>query len=305
MDWSSIENVNITYRLLNLRGFGAAKANRLLWSLRTNVNSVAQYEEQVIKSLSPAEAQSFMSHVTFCSEDWDFKYLSVLDENLYPSRLRSSLRQNTPTILTYRGNTQLLKKTAVGFSGSRKVSEKGLWITRDSVAQLVKNDICIVSGNAGGVDLEAHRAALENGGTTIMVLPEGIGSFHIRKQLKDVWDWERVLVISEFMPQAKWLASRAMQRNQTIIGLSDALCVIEAGETGGSMDAGRKAMSMGRDLFVPYYKEVPESASGNNILIEMGAKKLLRKRDNHTNVDAIIGHIQNARIADGVLPLLI
>ncbi len=154
--------------------------------------------------------------------------------------------------------------------------------------KLVENDICVIAGYANGVDLEAHYSALAYGGTTIIVLPEGIESFYIRKELKDVWDWNRTLVISEFQPNEKWRVSNAMQRNKTIIGLSDAFFVVEAGVSGGSIDAGKKAIKMGKSLFVPYFKDVPESALGNNTLIEMGAKKLLRKRNNHTNIDSII-----------------
>ena len=118
-----------------------------------------------------------------------------------------------------------------------------------------------------------------------------------------MWDWNRVLVISEFFPNDKWRASRAMQRNQTIIGLSDALLVVEAGETGGSLDAGMKAMNMGRTLFVPFYQDVPESALGNTVLLSKGAKRLMRKKNNHTNVDSLLLELNVSHRTNGVLPL--
>ena len=206
--------------------------------------------------------------------------------------------------MAYRGNIELLKKASAGFSGARNVSDKGLWITRDCVSQLIQNDVCIISGYAKGVDLEAHRIALENGGTTIIVLPEGIEDFYIREQLKSVWDWDRVLVISEFKPQDRWMASRAMQRNQTIIALSDVLFVIEAGLTGGSLDAGMKALTMGKTLYVPYYVDVPHSALGNNALINNGANKLLKKRNNHSNVDNAINNIFSHEPEGGLFSML-
>ena len=303
MNWSSRENIDITYRLLNLRGFGSSKANRLLWSLSPSIKSTDQYEDQICRHLSPMEVQMFRDNATMFSSDPNIGYLSVLDNSLYPLRLKNILKNNTPTILTYMGNIDLLKRISVGYSGSRKVSEKGLWITRDSVAQLADKDICIVSGYANGVDLTAHKTALEMGGSTIIVLPEGIKGFYIRSQLKDVWDWNRVLVISEFFPNDKWRASRAMQRNQTIIGLSDALLVVEAGETGGSLDAGMKAMNMGRTLFVPFYQDVPESALGNTVLLSKGAKRLMRKKNNHTNVDSLLLELNVSHRTNGVLPL--
>jgi hypothetical protein len=38
---------------------------------------------------------------------------------------------------------------------------------------------------------------------------------------------------------------------------------IEAGETGGSLDAGMKTISYGKSLFVPDYAVAPQSALGN------------------------------------------
>ena len=302
MNWSSTESIDITYRLLNIRGFGSVKTNKILWSLHTLISTPDQYESLLLQTLSPSEIQMFTTHKDLRSRNQNVNYISVLDESRYPKKLIETLKHSTPPILTYIGNLELLNKASVGFSGSRKVSEKGLWITRDSVSQLVKNDICIISGYANGVDLEAHRTALQNGGSTIIVLPEGIESFYIRNQLKDIWDWNRVLVISEFMPDDKWKASRAMQRNQTIIGLSDGLLVIEAGETGGSIDAGMKAMNLGKKLYVPYYKDLPESAIGNNTLIKMGANKLYKKQNNHTNVDSIIESIRDITMHNCTLP---
>lgn len=191
------------------------------------------------------------------------------------------LDNNTKTILSYIGNLALLKKPKVGFSGSRKVSEKGIEVTKDCVTQLIQKEICIVSGYAAGVDFEAHSGALSHGGSTIIVLPEGINNFRIKREMKDVWDWNRVLVISEFKPDDPWMASRAMQRNNTIIGLSDIMVVVEAGETGGSLDAGNKTLMMNKHLFVPQYGNVPESAKGNNLLIQKGAFPIRRSAENN------------------------
>ena len=62
--------------------------------------------------------------------------------------------------------------------------------------------------------MTAHDTALKNGLSTIIVLPEGISHFSIRKELQPVWDINRVLVISEFLPSDQWMEGRAMQRNK-------------------------------------------------------------------------------------------
>lgn len=147
----------------------------------------------------------------------------------------------------------------------------------------------IVSGYAQGVDKEAHYTALASGGSTIIVLPNGISSFYVRQELKDVWDWDRVLVISEYLPKDKWSVSRAMNRNNTIIGLSDIMVVVEAGLTGGSLDAGLRTLEDSKPLYVPLYSDYPESALGNKVLLERGAKCIRRSRQNNrANVMALL-----------------
>ena len=190
------------------------------------------------------------------------------------------MSHTTPPVLSYIGNINLLSKRKVGFCGSRKVSVKGIAITEDCVEQLANRKICVVSGYAQGVDFVAHETALRNGASTIIVLPEGIECFKIKKELKNVWDWDRVLVISEFLPKDSWTIGRAMSRNSTITGLSEIFVVIEAGNTGGSLDAGLKILKKGiKPVFVPQYKVVPESAQGNDILINNGAIPIKMKQD--------------------------
>lgn len=299
MNWSSDDNIKISYRLLSVKGYGCVQANKLLWALSHSVQTSLQLEDGIKRALRPQDLASFDVDYTLYHTSQGVEYISVLDDTSYPAKLRNLLRQNSPTVLSLMGNADLLRKRCIGISGSRKASDKGLWITNDCASQLASKDICVVSGYASGVDVEAHKAALSNGGSTIIVLPEGISTFYIRRELKDVWDWNRVLVISEFLPQDKWLASRAMRRNQTIIGISDSMVVIEAGETGGSLDAGLKTISSGKNLFVPYYKETPLSALGNNLLLRKGASPLGLSRESHrTNVERLVNAVSHPNVLD-------
>ncbi len=211
----------------------------------------------------------------------DVRLISVLDDN-YPIALRNGLNAKTPPLLYCRGNIELLSKPAVGFCGSRKASDKGIETARDCADQLALQGFVVVSGYAAGVDTTAHIAALSAGGTTVIVLPEGILHFRIKQEIKSVWDWERVLVISHFEPKLTWSVHNAMARNSVICGLSNAMILIEAGTTGGSIAAGRTCLDMERPLFAPVYEGMPETAAGNRLLLEQGAHPLLKNRHTHT-----------------------
>lgn len=276
MNWSSDENIKRVYRLLRIKGFGAVQVNKLLYKSRGQIQSPTDFEQYLSHALTTQESNEYMRDIElYRSRRFPVHYASILDEALYPSALRDILSQRAPSVLSYIGNIELLKKKKIAFSGSRKASEKGLWITRDCIKQLAADkDICIVSGYAAGIDITAHYTALNDGLSTIIVLPEGISHFTIHKELQPVWDLDRVLVISEFFPNDKWLEGRAMQRNKTIIGLCDAIVVVEAGEKGGSLDAGKQTLQLGKKLFVPKYAQPPVSALGNALLLQGGAKPL-------------------------------
>lgn len=294
LDWSSLEVVKIIFRLLSVRGIGNVQANKILFAVKNHVVDTLQLEKAIFEELKDSERKDMFMQPFELASNPAVGYISILDEK-YPKGVREMLKQNAPTMFSYIGNINLLKQKKVGFSGSRKVSEKGAWIAEDSASQLAHDQVCVVSGYANGVDYVAHRTALLNGTSTIMVLPEGISYFYIKKELRDVWDWNRVLVISEFLPHDKWMASRAMKRNMTIIGLSDSMVVVEAGTKGGSLDAGKKTILMGKTLFVPVYKNAPESALGNSILVNLGAKTLGRNRYTlHTNINAIVQDINHS-----------
>lgn len=277
---SNFEKIEVIYRFMKVKGIGTVQTNRLLLSIKGRLSSI-EIEQQIRTVLNDSQKNDFDNKsivIDNSKSKFPINFVSLLDNN-YPDDLKRYLSTNTPSVLSYIGNLNLLNKKKVGFSGSRKVSDKGIAITKDCVEQLSEKDICIVSGYAAGVDHIAHYTAIEQGASTIIVLPEGIESFRIKKEFKDIWDWDRILVLSEFMPDDKWTASRAMLRNNTIIGLSDIVVVVEAGETGGSLDAGLKTIERGKYLFVPQYGVVPDSALGNNLLINRGAFPIKMKQE--------------------------
>lgn len=58
------------------------------------------------------------------------------------------------------------------------------------------------------------------------------------------------------------------------------MVVVEAGETGGSYDAGLKTLSMNKYLFVPQFGVFPESAAGNSSLILKGGFPIKKSAEN-------------------------
>jgi DNA processing protein len=199
-------------------------------------------------------------------------------DSQYPSSVNVLFAPKEPPTLYFAGNLALVHQSGVGVCGSRKSSDKGIETVRDLADQVAKGGVAVVSGNAAGIDIAAHRAALKAGGNTILVLPEGIHHFRVRKDLRDVWDWNRVLVVSQFEPSAPWSVFRAMDRNRLIVALSRAMIVVEAGESGGTVSAGLSTLKAGKPLYVAVYKNMPQNAPGNEKLLRLGGKRVFKGR---------------------------
>lgn len=201
-----------------------------------------------------------------------------VDNPRYPRRLKVVLGKNAPKSLFLMGNVELLEEHAVSFCGARNASEKGVEAAALCARTACRNQFVVTSGNARGVDRATHREALAQGGATILVLPEGIQHFRIAPELRDVWDWARVLVVSQFAPATVWRSYNAMDRNKTIMALSCAMIVVEAGEKGGTRAAGEDALRLSIPLFAVDYGFDESVAPGNRALIDKGAKPLKKSR---------------------------
>lgn len=279
-------------QLLETSGLGVVKTNSIIESVGHNLEP-----SRLQSILNKSQFENFLSNEEKVFSDWEqieengVNCITILDED-YPKRLKNRLQRNAPPLLMVLGNKNLLNTTTAGFCGSRKASEKGIATAKDCADQLARKGINIVSGYAAGVDMVTHKAALECGGTTTLVLCEGILHFRKKRELKDVWDWERIAVVSEFLPSVPWSVRNAMQRNNTICALTSTMILIESASKGGSIAAGRTCIKMGIPLFAPVYEGMPETAIGNRELLGQGAQELYKNRGtnrgNMTNVFAAI-----------------
>ena len=184
-------------------------------------------------------------------------------------------------VLFVKGAQKRLMSDSVTIVGARDVSDKGIRITRNLSGQLVGKGINIVSGYAEGVDLEAHLGALEAGGTTTLVLSDGIKQLRQKSAFKK-FNWDRdVLVVSQFDPDTEWSAWNSLERNQLVCALSKAVVVIESGperDTQGKMSGtfitAKAALDLNLPLFVVNPSCFDNPPKGNTDLIALGGYSL-------------------------------
>ena len=78
-----------------------------------------------------------------------------------------------PKTLHYLGTLPSSRQPSVAIVGTRKPTSYGREVASRFARELAQAGVVIVSGLALGIDATAHRACLDNGGTTIAVLGNG------------------------------------------------------------------------------------------------------------------------------------
>ncbi len=290
------------FRLLATPGIGPATARAVLDYAERCQAHVADLMEDLTglaAVLSGKQSRDLKANHTKAAETWK----KMLDKRIiplapmdprYPESVLSILGPQAPLLLFVQGNLKLLSKHSLGFCGSRAASEKGIAVARECAEIVSKAGINVVSGYAAGVDMTTHRAALETGGTTTFVIAEGILHFRVKRDLKELWDWERCVVVSQYLPSSTWNVGNAMKRNQTICALCRAMVLIEAREAGGSIEAGRTCLKLGIPLFAPVYEGMPPCAKGNQMLLREGARSLYKnKSTNLPNLSRVLAVMQS------------
>jgi DNA processing protein len=184
-----------------------------------------------------------------------------------------------PAVLYLHGNVAILKRTAVAIVGKRNAGVAELAAAGALASELAAKGVNIVSGYAAGIDTAAHLGALRAGGTTSVVLAEGIRHFRKKPELDGLLTEENTLVLSQFEPDAKWSAYMAMTRNRLVSALCGAVVVIvsgpernTSGRNSGTFNAALAALKMGITTFVAdpgFFSDCPE---GNRQLIAMGCQ---------------------------------
>lgn len=169
------------------------------------------------------------------------KDISIIkqSDNDYPEKLRKI--KNPPKELWICGNKEILKKPIIAIVGSRKCSEYGRKYAREFARVLSKNGMCIISGLAIGIDTIVHESSMNELGKTIAVIASGFNKIMPaeNRELADEIIEKGGVVINEVGTYLAENAENYPKRNRILVGLADAIIVIEARLRSGSTLTGR------------------------------------------------------------------
>ena len=250
-----------------------------------SASQVFRLDTEVINALIGPYSK-YRDRITMAAVEQAAKELKLLEdrgihfcgitEASYPPMLKEC---EDPSIGLYiRSSTppeSLWNENSIGVVGTRDISPYGKEWCQKIVKSLsmTGQKPSIISGLALGVDITAHRTALDNGLPTIAVMatgPDDIYPYRHRVDAERIASSPGSALITDYPPGTAPLALHFLRRNRIIAGLSRSVLLIESKAKGGGLMTCRLAFSYNRDIYA-----LPGRADD---LRSAGCNELIRKK---------------------------
>ena len=267
-----------------IEGIGDVNAKSLLAYCGSASEVFRQKKSHLVKipGIGQIHARAIVkSKETFNRTEEEIKFIKkykiiplfFTNEN-YPQRLKYC--SDSPILLYYKGTADLNKAKIVSVVGSRKPSDYGKQKTEELISELKNTGAIILSGLAYGVDIHAHKCALDTGMETVGVLGHGLD--RIYPQLHEKIAKKMITqggLLTDFMSGTNPDAVNFPKRNRIVAGLCDALVVVESKRQGGSLITATIANSYNKDVFAFPGRAGDILAEGCNGLIKQNRATLI------------------------------
>ena len=159
--------------------------------------------------------------------------------------------------------------------GSRAMTRYGQEACEKLITGLAGYPVSIVSGLAFGVDTCAHKAALAAGLHTLAFPGSGLDDSILYPRSNRIFAKEILEkgggMLSEYAPEIPSHVRYFPERNRLMVGISNAVLVIEAGEKSGTLITARLAGEYNRDLLCIPHRIGDPHAFGPHLFIRLGA----------------------------------
>ena len=234
---------------------------------------------KLVEALNHSEAFKRAEEELLFAEKNQIQCITFNDAS-YPSRLREC--EDAPLVLFYRGNTSLDTLRVISIVGTRHATPYGQELCNAFIRDLsaLCPDVLIVSGLAYGIDIHAHRAALQYCLPTVGVLAHGLDRIYpVAHRKTAIAMMDQGGLLTEFMSGTNPDRQNFVKRNRIVAGMSDATIVVESAAKGGALITADLAESYHRDCFAFHGRIGDAYSAGCNELIRSNRASLLLSAD--------------------------
>lgn len=211
------------------------------------------------------------------SRPYALRHMETASRIILPSDFPIGLREipEPPKQLYVRGAFPAAGTKFLAVVGSRDLSKYGREACEKLVQGLAGYPLSIVSGLALGTDACAHAAALSVGLHTIAIPGSGLGDSVIYPRTNAALAQSILenggLLLSEHEDGHKAQIYDFPSRNRLMVGIADAVLVIEAGPKSGTLITARLAGEYNRDLLMVPHRIGDPHGFGAHLFMRLGA----------------------------------
>lgn len=161
------------------------------------------------------------------------------NDKLYPSKLagRSALK------IYYKGNINLLGKKSIALVTNSKATEKEKKSLLRLINELPNDKFVFLLGLSNSYEIDLAKEVLSRGFKAVFVAPYGILQLKVRKDLKDLWNYENIVVLSTVEPNQAWKSYQSVNALKLRLKITDVIII----------------NSFNYNYFVRYEKEIKQA----------------------------------------------
>lgn len=266
-------------------GIGSITARKLINSMG-NAKSVFHEKKGVLRKI-PGIGELLAGRISennlLHDAEEEIRYLEknnikpvYFKDREYPVRLNQC--PDGPILIYIKGDIDLNAGKMISIVGTRTPTSYGIRTTHALVEEFARrnHNPVIVSGLAYGIDICAHKAAMNNHFQTVAVLGHGMKYMYpvVHSSIAQKIEKQGAL-LTDFPSKEKPERNNFIKRNRIIAGLSDATIIIESGMKGGALITADLADSYDRDVFAIPGRVGDQYSSGTNLLIKRNKASLV------------------------------
>ncbi|MDR3235212.1 MAG: DNA-processing protein DprA [Prevotellaceae bacterium] len=195
--------------------------------------------------------------------------------------------EDAPVVFFAKGDIDFNRTKFLSIVGTRNATAYGRMVCEKIIGQLAERGhrLAIVSGLAYGIDICAHRAALQNNLDTVAVMATGLNtiypSAHTATARQIV---EHGALVSDFVSDTKIDPKNFLKRNRIIAGLSAGTLVVESHLKGGALITAEIATSYNREVMAVPGRIGDAASEGCNALVRKSNAAMVESAADVENV---------------------
>ncbi len=270
-----------------LKGVGPVNAKNLVNYLGSAklLFTLTKQEIAHLSGLSSAAISSITDQFSVVLKKAEKEILLCQEKNItplfytdatFPKRLHECI--DAPLFLFSKGHVDFNSAKFVSIVGTRQATNYGKEQCLQLVIDLAKTipNLVIVSGLAYGIDIAAHKAALQCNVPTIGVMASGFHRIYPTAHVPIAMEMlQQGGIITEQLYYDEALKPNFIKRNRIIAGMCDALVVVESAAKGGALVTASIAGTYNKDVFVFPGRCNDTVSAGCNALIKHNKAALI------------------------------